>query len=76
MISVQDVNIGSCALIDKSEFVALPPCNHVTIPGESSRPKSKKKRNMDHSSVRIKNPIGLAERLNSITKKITFCLKA
>ena len=75
MIAVQDVNTGSRALIDKGEFVALPPCNPVTVPGESSRPKSKKKRNVDYRSVMIKKPIGLAERLSSITKKVIFCLK-
>ena len=75
MIAVQDVNTGSRALIDKGEFVALPPCNPVTVPVESSRPKSKKKSNMDRRSVMIKKHVGLAERLSSITKKVTFCLK-
>ena len=74
MINVWDINTGLSALIDKGEFASLPPCNPVTIPGESSGSKSKKKRNLDHRGMKVDKPISLAERLNMITDKVIIFL--
>ena len=71
MISVQDVNTGLSALIDKSKFASLPPSNPVMIPRDSSISKSTKKRNTKYRCVKVGSSRSKAKRRRNSDHRCT-----